>query len=144
MDSDKIKELLDKYFTGESSLPEEKLLREYLTANENIPSQFEYARQLFLHFKENSEIKYAGKTIRISAIAAGILLLAGFWLLYKKPAEPTVYAYINGVPVTDKNIALCEARKAFSLVSDNLRTGTKDLSQLSKFNQYRQLIIKTK
>ena len=156
MDYNEIKKLLEKYFNGNSSLSEEKILREYFLQNGNIPAEFEYARQIFLHFKNESEIKLnkpaRNKTleintrwiIRISAIAACIIIIVGLWLIIRKPTAPTVYAYINGVPVTDKNIALSEAEKAFSVVSDNLRTGTKDLHQLSKYNKYKRFIIKSK
>ena len=156
MDCNEIRNLLENYFNGSSSLSEEKILREYLLQNENIPDEFEYARQIFLHFKNESEIKLNKPTrnktleintrriIRISGIAAGILILFGLWLIFRKLPAPTVYAYINGVPVTDKNIALSEAEKAFSVVTDNLKTGTKDLHQLSKYNKYKRFIIKSK
>jgi len=93
MDYNKIKNLLEEYFNGNSSLLEEKTLREYFLQNKNIPADLEYARQMFLHFKNESVIKFdktaknntrginTQRIIRISGIAAGILIS---WSLYLK------------------------------------------------------------
>lgn len=156
MDSDQIKNLLEKYFEGNSSLAEEKILREYFLHHPAIPSELEYARKLFVHFDDEFAItlnepirnKIRGTNtrwiIRVTAIAAGVLLIIALWLIVQKPAQPTVYAYINGVPVTDKNIALSEANKALSLVSENLQAGTNGMNKLSVFNKYSRLIKKTR
>jgi hypothetical protein len=156
MDSEGIKRVLEAYFKGNSSLEQEKRLREYFLKNENVPAELEYARRLFLHLKIESEIAFTGSItsksrylgnrwiVRLSGIAAGILLLWGLWLIFEKPASPVVYAYINGKPVTDKTIALEEAQKALSMVSVNFRNGTRQLHQLSKFNEYGHVVIKTK
>jgi len=156
MEYNEIKHLLDQYFKGETSLSEEKILKDYFVKHPQIPAEFEYARQLFTHFHNESAIKSdkvdevripkinRRRLIRFAGIAAGILIIIGIWLMIKKTAPPpTVYAYINGVPVTDRGVALYEANKVFTLLSDHLRTGTKDLNQLSKYNKYERIIIKT-
>lgn len=51
MDEDKIKELLEKYYRGRSTLEEELLLREYFRNSENL-SQLNADRELFNYFSE--------------------------------------------------------------------------------------------
>ena len=152
----KIKILLEKYFDGESSLEEERALREYFTRNEVVPEEFAYARELFLYFNEESDVRFENSEVvktkrlqrkyllRLTGIAASILLIAGVLFYALRPETQVTYAVINGVKITDKEIAIKETRKALLLISDNLNEGTKDLGYLTKLNEVQQLISKNK
>lgn len=155
MDYKEIKILLDKYFEGNSSLNEEKLLQEYFTRNENIPDDLLYAKEIFSHFRSESAVHFedterrkmrinSKNVLRIMGVAASIAVFVSIIMFFKKPKEKKVYAVINGVEITDRNIAIHETKKALLLISDNLNQGTRDLSYLSKFNEVERLVSKNK
>jgi hypothetical protein len=56
MNTEKIEKLLDKYFEGETSLEEEKRLRDYFR-NENLPDHLQSYRDQILYAKELGEIE---------------------------------------------------------------------------------------
>jgi hypothetical protein len=157
MDYNEIATLLDKYFEGNTSLAEEKILKEYFTQTQNVAPELLYAKDMFAHFEKELNVKYVKPTdtkgrilniknfIRLSSIAASIVVLLGIaFLLTQKPSEEIVYAYINGKPITNKDLAMLQTKKALFLISDNLNQGTKELHQISKFNEIEQQITKTK
>jgi hypothetical protein len=157
MDYNQIATLLDKYFEGNTSLAEEKMLHEYFSQTENIAPEFLYAKNMFSHFSNEKNIQYVKpktskvkptrvkQLIRITSLAASIAILVGVLIfINRKPAEETVYAYINGTPITNKDIALLQTKKALFLISNNFNQGTKELHQISKFNEIEQQITKTK
>lgn len=56
MNTKKIEQLLDKYFEGETSLKEEKILRDFFR-NESVPDNLQTFREQFLYASEMSEIE---------------------------------------------------------------------------------------
>lgn len=56
MNTEKIEQLLDKYFEGQTSLEEEEILRDYFR-NQNIPRHLQIYREQFGYFSELSELK---------------------------------------------------------------------------------------
>ncbi len=155
MDFKKADKLLEKYFAGETSLSEEKWLQEYFSREENAQPGQEYAGELFRYFRQEATLEYeeAGRPgtrfgmapiIKIAGIAAAILILAGTLFFLQKPDEPVTYAYINGVPVTDKELAIDETQKALLLISEKLSHSTADLLYLSKFTDIEKKFTKNK
>lgn len=157
MDYNEITALLDKYLEGNTSLTEEKMLKDYFSQAQNIAPELLYAKDMFAHFEKELNIKYVKPTdtkgrilimknfIRLSSIAASIVILLGIaFLLTQKPSEEIIYAYINGKPITNKDMAMLQTKKALFLISDNLNQGTKELHQISKFNEIEQQLTKTK
>ena len=106
---------------------------------------------MFCHFisesKETTDIPKVKKVKRIlpryvlvfTGIAASIILVFGIIFFTEKENE-TVYAYLNGVAVTDKDQALNETYKAINLISKNLNRATENLNYLNKFNRIETLI----
>jgi hypothetical protein len=157
MDYNEITHLLEKYMESNTSVDEEKMLKEYFLYTENIAPEHLYAKSMFVHFDMEKDIKYVKSNkvkarvvnmkyiIRLSSIAASILIIFGIVFLFtQKTSEEVVYAYINGKPITNKELALHQTKKALFFISDNLNQGTKELNQFSKFNEIEQLITKTK
>lgn len=154
MEHSQIKELLNKYFEGNTTLEEEAMLRDYFSDAGAIHRDFEYARDLFVHWTESSQMEYKGDSIvkngralrnkrRVGwlAVAASVCLLVVAGLFW--PVEQqTVYAYIDGKPVTDKEIALAEMKKALGQVSQEFNRGTSELQRISKFNEMEGRIFK--
>lgn len=157
MEYNDIDKLLDKYFDGNTSLEEEKMLRKYFRENKNLPMQLENIRHLFGYIDaeaeetadfeiykpsvtSNSKRRYI---IYLSGIAASIILLIGIYF-YFNAANPDkkIYAYINGKAITNEQIAINETKKVLYKVSVNFNEGTGPLRNLSKFNKTKNLLTK--
>ena len=154
MDYKEAKILTDKFFEGNTSLKEEHVLKDYFNSSKNIPSDLFYAKELFCQNEKEAnetvdEFKFhrtkrfsARSVIAFSGIAASIILLFGIMFFTLDKNNETVYAYYNGMPITDENQALEETYKAINLISKNLNRGTADLNYLNKFNRIETLIKK--
>lgn len=123
MEDKKIKQLLDSYFEGTTSLPEEQYLRDYFR-QESIDPEFELYRPMFQFFSEEKEslpelnpeptgnrkelhVKPGiTKRIRIwvsvgAAACVGIFLFLSLFLDSENNFSDTSIAYINGKEHTD-------------------------------------------
>lgn len=155
MDYNQIRELLNRYFEGNTTLGEEAMLRDYFSDAGTIHGDFEYARDLFVHWTDSRQVEYEGgsamKSLRAPgkkrrvgwiAVAASVCLLIAAGLFW--PVEQqTVYAYIDGVPVTDKEIAMAEMKKALGQVSQEFYRGTSELRKISKFDEVEGRVFKS-
>lgn len=130
-----IRALLERYFDGETSVAEERTLREYFAACPDLPPDMEYARTMLGYFAEAAEgrcsvspalkaaaphkrrrkiVAWAGSAA--AAVAAGLILT--FNLVGSKEV---VYCYINGEPVTDYDLAYAYTQGALGIIVDNVR-----------------------
>jgi len=121
-----IDRLLEKYFDGETSLEEEKLLRNYFRQS-NIDERHKIYSPMFSFFsEERQEAVVEKKTKKIPAyawigIAASIILLVGVRTFYYTPLENTntkSLVYINGKKVTDMKTINTEALNSIENISD--------------------------
>lgn len=154
MDYKEVIKLVDKFFEGETSLKEEKLLKDFFENSKDIPSDLLYAKDLFNHMIKESKETVDTPVVRkdrkigprriltLSGIAAGIIILIGLVFFTRNTNQETVYAYYNGEPITDQEQAYKETYKAINLLSKNLNRGTADLSYLNKINKIETLIKK--
>lgn len=122
----KTEELLDKYFEGQTSCEEERLLRRFFT-QEDVPQHLQPYRALFAYTTREAE-KHGRQTrktarlrsmIRWTARAAACLLLAlGIGQVVNTAAPaPESYVVINGVRHTDPALVEEKAREAMQNVS---------------------------
>jgi len=112
MRAEDLKELLEKYYAVETTLEEEVMLRQFFDRN-IIPEEFEAEREIFVHYSRTGKIsepsddlekkimdaaveqiyvRTSGRIKRIylyiSAVAAGILILAGIYLMFDRETGP--------------------------------------------------------
>jgi hypothetical protein len=153
-----IEELLEKYYNGETSLEEERMLHWYFQT-QDVPMHLKPDEEIFrYHYKQTNEeaspdlteklsrlIDEQGRksrfilpvrTIRmISGIAASILLLFALWMGigrdFMQKRNPGRFADTYD----DPQLAYVETKKALLLVSEKLNAGTKELQYLKKYNQ---------
>lgn len=157
MDRRTIKELLAKYYNGESSDAEEQVLRYYFHSGE-VPDEFRYDQELFrsmhdekskipagISFDKMIDNALAGhvqepRSTGINRfmkswyrVAAAAVILAGLsgalYLSLHHKENPTVADYT----ITDPKQAYAEAKKALMMVSENLNKGTSGLGKLQSF-----------
>jgi len=151
MDYNEINKILDKYFEGNTTIKEEKKLKEYFNTEKDIPTEFLYAKQIFKHLKNETALVFE-KEIAIpkkkkikpfyyfSAIAASIIFAFFVVSDYNTTENKIVYAYYNGKAITDKHLAEKYTKEALLKISNNFNTGTQKLHKLSEFNKSQSLI----
>jgi len=151
--------LLDKYFEGNSTLEEEKQIREFFRTNSDLPEKLVETKAMFEFFQNESEkqtelpliqianwksVKSANKRkiyYLISGIAASLLLLISILTYTDNSEEQKVYAYINGKPIMNEQVAKMEAKRALLLVSSNFNQGAENLNHLSTFSKAEELVV---
>jgi len=140
-------ELFEKYFRGETSLAEEKELKQYYSVGKVAP-EHEIYRALFEVFNEEKTEKAVSplkkvipgqkivkkiwfRTFAFTGIAATIALL--LWV--KFPQETDNYAIISGNRIENSEYAQQYAMKKLNHVNHML---AKSMKPMKSFNQVRQ------
>lgn len=150
MDYKNIDGLIEKYFNGESSREEEKLINNFFQSELSNSEKYRQEKTMFSFFASEKELKSeliienvmrpgkkSGKSRRMYfyAMAASIALLISFFFLQENRPQEQVLLYINGQPVENQEIAMAEAQKALLLISKNLNEGTENLDYLTEFGK---------
>ncbi len=132
MESAKIEKLLEKYYEAETSLQEEKILKEYFSGSE-IPIHLQEHKDMFNYFDNslletsNRSIKLTKKTIALRwlSIAAMLVFFISVYSLYQQ----------NEAEKQEAQLAYMETQKALDLISSSLNKGTGAIAQLDNFNK---------
>ncbi len=174
MDYHSIKEIIRKFWLGETSLEEENTLKKYFLYNQNPPEEFQTAADYFAAIEADNRMELSddfdqemmGKIIAMEKksgniqssrkwipylIAASIALLVGITIINKLQDTDNP---INVEPVAvteefidtydDPETAYENVRAALMMVSSNLNEGVSYTSELNKFEQAQKEISKTK
>jgi hypothetical protein len=152
MKEERLKELIDRYYRGESTLEEEELLKAYFTGDE-ILHGYDYERAVFSfyssHARSDSEPPKGlearilssldkleetrskrfptGKILIPLSLAATLLIITGSYFFFIHKAEPAD-------TFTDPVLAYNETMKILHDVSVGLNKGTVALHSISKIN----------
>jgi len=150
MELNEIDQLLNKYFEGQTSLEEEAMIKAFFKSKDILPEKYIKLKALFCFYEasknETSELEFENlipnqkkkrNPLRIVyyAVAASIAILFGIWFMQDSKIEKPVYAYINGQPVENQEVAFKEAQKALMMISKNLNEGTKNVKHLSELDK---------
>jgi hypothetical protein len=164
MESEKIKELLDKYWNCTSSLEEEEQLRNFFRKDE-IPPELQKYREMFMYFSDKREnvldasfderimnmihLKKARKSREFLGafykIAAAVLLVLSFFVIHdrfirvKDQAKKVVQDTFQ-----DPEKALAETKKVLFLMSEKLTMGKAEASRLNKFKKAEEVLKNAK
>lgn len=133
-----IDKLLEKYWAGDTTLEEEKLIKKNF-ASEN--TQDDNLHSLFSYFEGEKEISYPGnitlpkrKVFRINfsrelAVAASIVILLGAVFLLRKYSDNTQQNQIAKYEVKDPAKAKEITKKALAMLAKNYNKGETTLSK---------------
>ena len=160
MKKEELKDLLEKYYNGESTLEEERLLRDYFRG-ENIYEGFEADREIFGFYSASPDmsepsmdleeriikkINGAGKTggkavmrriyIISTGIAAAVMLIAALYFFIMKTAEPED-------TFSDPALAYAETIKILNEISAKFNEGTRALTPVTKFESATRLSMES-
>ena len=147
MELNKIENLLDKYFDGNTSLKEENILKEYFATND-VPAHLEDYKAMFSYFAQNKEevsqksvqVKTKKKTWRVNWLmtsAAALLLFVSVYQFVPKGETKFTEAEIK-----EAQMAFNETKKAFQLISENLNKGNNAIAYLNEYESTKNKIFK--
>jgi hypothetical protein len=163
MDSNKIEELLNKYWNCETSLEEEQQLKEYFKGNE-IPEPLKETAALFQYFEHSkkkslndsafesalmNKVKSPakGKVVKLvynaMRIAAGVaVLVAAVWFV-REEIRGTSTAQNGEVAedtFEDPKLAFEETKKALMMISKSFGKAEEQAKKINMFNEAQQEI----
>lgn len=153
MDYIKIEILLEKYLEGNSSVQEEIELRSFFNETKDLPEKLLYAKEMFRYFGDEKSIEYTKEFKRkkpsrifnlytLSGLAASLLLAMFFIFSNYNTEEKIIYAYINGEPITDINIAKNHTKLILYDASQKINTGTEYMNRVGDLLNPESLIKK--
>ena len=146
MESHNIRQLLEKYFDGETSVADERILKDYFSSDAVAPEFSEhqdlfgfYAAEKTVSSTKVFPIKKKSNIRQFMAIAASVVILLGigFTLLKTQPEINTDLGSFD-----DPELALIETQKALALIGENLNKGKESISYLNEYEVTRNKIFK--
>ncbi|GAA6764308.1 hypothetical protein AAFH68_02370 [Flavobacterium sp. CGRL1] len=150
MELDKIENILEKYFQGETTIAEENQLKEYFSSSD-VAQHLEQYKPIFGYFsqvkqqKSTQEIPLKTKKRNVAwlSIAASIVVLLGIGTYYFTGEKTTsVTAQSELGTYDDPEEALKATQKALSLLSSNVNVGIESVQYINEYEQSKNRIFK--
>jgi len=159
MDSNEIKQLLEKYWNCETSLEEEQQLKEYFRGN-NIPESFKETSELFRYFetqkkdslnhgfdgevmKRIKEERPQGKVVKmmfnVARIAAGVVVVVAATYFVRQEIRKSYPPEIADT-YSDPKLAFEETKKALMMISKGFGKAQKETRKINLLNEAEQKI----
>lgn len=146
MESGKIEKLLQKYEEGQTSLAEEKILRDYFLENE-VPEDLRPYKLMFMfsekqkHNKLEETPKMANNSYRFTwaSIAAILIIALGIFFFFNNQSSQLSRNDLG--TITDEEMALQKTKETLQMVSQIMNEGSADLVYLKEFNKTTNKII---
>ena len=159
MDSKQIEQLLEKYWNCETSLEEEKQLREYFHG-EGIPGQWKETSELFRYFEHQRHQPLTGQAFEtevlrkirheqpkgklvwmfsrnVIRVAAGLVVVVAATFLVRQEIRKS---YPPEDTFSDPKMAFEETKKALMMISKGFGKGQKEASKINVFNDAEQKV----
>lgn len=145
MELHNIKQLLEKYFEGETSLQEEKELKNYFSSENIAPELVQYQNMFGYFSKEKAteskiEIvleKKSNSRKWLGMVASIVILLGIGFTFLKQPVQQDDLGTFD-----DPEIALIETQKALNLIAENLNKGKEKMYYLQEYENTKNRIFK--
>ena len=146
MELNRIETLLEKYFQRETSVTEEKELKNYFSSS-NFVQHLEQYKPLFGYFAEAKEQKSSHKlplqtkkrNVMWLSIAVSVVVLIGistFTYFHSPTEKEDLGTYEN------PEAAFEATQKALSMLSKNVNVGIESVSYINEFQNSKALIFK--
>ena len=145
---DRIENLLEKYFEAETSIEEEKELKEYFASSDVAPHLEQY-KPIFGYAVQAKQEQFTARiplnTIKRKrvvwlSVAASVAVLLGVGLLtfnnYNQPKSGDYGTY------DDPEVAFRETQKALAMISQHVNKGIGSIGYLNEYEQSKNRIFK--
>ncbi|WP_428229707.1 hypothetical protein [Flavobacterium sp.] len=151
MEFNKIEDILEKYFQGETSIAEEKELKEYFSSP-NVAQHLEQYKPMFGYFSQVKEqkstqdipLKTNKRNVAWLSIAASAVVLLGvgtYFYVSEKNTAPVVAQTELGT-YDNPEEALAATQKALALLSNNVNVGIESVQYIKEYEQSKNKIFK--
>ncbi len=135
----RIKGLLEKYWQGDTSIEEERLIKEYFKTNPNHSGEGQYFGKIksYKSVFPQKAFEHPGRKIRrvwLSVAAAVIILLISIPFVFNNQTQQDQFAVDNPAE------ALEITRASLQMVSNGLNKGKTYSNELVKFNEAKTII----
>ncbi|WP_298395024.1 hypothetical protein [Flavobacterium sp.] len=146
---DRIENLIDKYFEGETSIAEENELKVYFSSTD-VAQHLKQYQCIFGYFSQAKEQQFTQEiplktkkptSVMWLSIAASVVVLLGVSMtifLNNTKADQ----FVACSPEDNPELALQETEKALALVSEHLNTGIESVSYINEYEQSKNRIFK--
>jgi hypothetical protein len=145
---DRIEKLIEKYFEAETSIAEEKELKEYF-ASSNVAQHLEQYKPIFGYAVQAKQEQFKA-TIPLNtkkrnsvvwlSVAASVVVLLGVSLFtyhhYNQPKSNDLGT------IDDPEVAFRETQKALAMISEHVNKGIGSMSYLNEYEQSKNRIFK--
>ena len=151
MELNKIENILEKYFQGETTIAEEKQLKEYFSSPD-VAQHLEQYKPMFGYFsqvkeqKSTQELPLQTKKRNVAwlSIAASFVVLLGigtYFFVSEKNAAPVVAQSELGA-YDNPEEAMAATQKALALLSSNVNVGIESVQYIKEYEQSKNKIFK--
>ncbi|MBP4138850.1 hypothetical protein [Flavobacterium geliluteum] len=151
MELNNIENIIEKYFQGETSIAEEKQLKDYFSSS-NVAQHLKQYQPMFGYFsqvkeqKSTQEIPLQTKKRNVAwlsiAASVAVLLAAGtFFYVSEKNTTPVVAQSELGT-YDNPEEALEATQKALALLSNNVNVGIESVQYIKEYEQSKNKIFK--
>lgn len=161
MEFNKIEDILEKYFQGETTIAEENKLKEYFSSS-NVAQHLEQYKPMFGYFSQVKQqkstqepeipaqtdeaipLKSKKRNVAWLSIAAAAVVLLGvgtYFNVSKKSTAPVVAQTELGT-YDDPEEALAATQKALALLSNNVNVGIESVQYIKEYEQSKNKIFK--
>lgn len=152
MEPNKIEDILEKYFQGETSIAEENQLKEYFSSS-NVAQHLEQYKPMFGYFsqakeqKSTQEIPLQSKKRNVAwlsiAASAVVLLGIGTYFFVSEQKDTTAVASQTELGTyQDPEEALKATQKALALLSNNVNVGIESVQYIKEYEQSKNKVFK--
>nr|WP_315244305.1 hypothetical protein [uncultured Flavobacterium sp.] len=161
MELNKIENILEKYFQGETSIAEENELRDYFSSS-NVAQHLKQYQPIFGYFSQVKQQKSTHKLEDLDqtdkaiplqtkkqnvgwlSIAASVVVLLGigtYFYTSEKNTTPVVAQSELGT-YNNPEKAFAETQKALALLSNNVNVGIESVQYIKEYEQSKNKIFK--
>jgi hypothetical protein len=151
MELNRIENILEKYFQGETTIAEEKELKDYFSSPD-VAQHLEQYKPMFGYFsqvkeqKSTQEIPLQTKKRNVAwlSIAASVVVLLGIgtFMYVSEKNTPPVVAQTELGTYDNPEEALAATQKALAMLSNNVNVGIESVQYIQEFEQSKNKIFK--
>ncbi|WP_298306555.1 hypothetical protein [Flavobacterium sp.] len=146
---DRIENLIDKYFEGETSIAEENELKVYFSSTD-VAQHLKQYQTIFGYFSQAKEQQFTQEiplqtkkrnVVLWLSIAASVVVMLGVgtMMYFNNDKEEQ---FVACTPEDNPELALQQTEKALALISEHLNIGIESVSYINEYEQSKNRIFK--
>lgn len=149
MELQKIEQLVQKYFQGETTLTEENELKKYFSGND-VAQHLEPYRSVFVYFTNAQKEQFTQPVVLHNkkpnyfmwlSVAATVVVMLGIGtFMYIENQKET--QFVGCTAQDNPELVMRETQKALNLVSKHINTGIESVVYINEYENSKSLIFK--